>query len=470
MLLSSPPAAMCNPLRIAALPRLVMPYAIFLAKKLTTPGMVTNANQHNHRLEDTPNADPARTWLNQEYVNQEHRPYQQLANERLAELNLVPRRRDAVLLVELVLTASADGFARGANGLVPDMRDSLWVEDNLKFVRKQFGEENVVGFMLHQDEITPHLHVLVVPLTPDGRLSCRDVFSPARLHQLQTDYAQAMAPHGLERGIKYSTGNHEDVRRYHGAQLMSKEQLAELAKPLHPAPHQLRAMPSWGIPEQHVVKQQFGLNAYLFKLFDQFNGKIKELATVATANAHERERARVLEKRLASSQNLVVETRAELTTTTSTLTAQVQQVQQELATRTAELAEQKERADKYSAQSVRLIMKHVQGQPLSEKTTAWAQDKCQTDHRNIERLLAKQLLLPLQQVTEMAPAFLKYSYVLEVTSPEKFTLTHEKYGRRYSSDDLQPNGRSFMEQFREGVGKRRDQQAQASKLDNGIEM
>lgn len=448
-----------------------MAYAIFLVKKLTTLGMVTNAYQHNHRLEGTPNADPARTGLNQEYVNQEHHLYQQLASERLAELNLVPRRRDAVLLVELVLTASAEGFARGADGLVPDMRDSPWVEDNLKFVRKQFGEENMVGVMLHQDEITPHLHVLVVPLTPDGRLSCRDVFSPARLHQLQTDYAEAMAPHGLERGIKYSTGNHEDVRRYHGAQQMSKERLTELAQPV--------AIPLYKFPVAHErmttgqyrQECQSSFNFYFALLLNKANEKIEQLATVATANAHERERARVLEKRLASSQDLVVTTRAELGATTSTLTAQVQQLQQELSTRTVEVAEQKERADKYSVQSVRLIMKHVQGQPLSEKTTAWAQDKCQTDHRNIERLLAKQLLLPLQQVTDMAPAFLKYSYVLEVTSPDKFTLTHEKYGRRYSSNDLQPNGRDFMEQFRESAEKRRGRdQAGPALPDGGIEM
>ncbi len=449
-----------------------MPYAICLISKLTTPGMFTNATQHNFRLEDTPNADPARTWLNQEYVNQEHRPYQQLANERLAELNLVPRRRDAVRLVELVLTASADGFARGADGLVPDMRNSAWVKDNLKFVREQFGEKNVVGVMLHQDEITPHLHVLVVPLTPDGRLSCRDVFSPARLHQLQTDYAEAMAPHGLKRGIKYSTANHEDVRRYHGAQLMSKEQLAELAKPLHPAPHRLRTMPSWGIPEQHVVKEQFGLNAYLFKLFDQFNDKIKQLATMATANAHERERARVFEKRLASSQNLVVATRAELTTTTGSLTTQVQQTQQELATRTAEVAEQQDRAEKKHLQCIRLVMKHVQGEPLSEKTTTWAQDWRQKDQRSIEGLLAKQLLLPLHQVPDIAPAFLKHSYVLEVISPEKFTLTHEKYGMRFSSDELRPNGRDCMAQFREAVGKTkgREQSGLALSGGGGIEM
>jgi hypothetical protein len=352
---------MCNPLRIAASTRFIMPYAILLVSKLTTPGMATSATQHNYRLEETPNADPAQTWRNMDYVNFERRPYLELANERLAELNIVPRRRDAVRLVELVLTASADGFPRGADGRTADLMDSPWVKDNFKFVEKQFGAKNVVGFMLHQDEITPHLHVLVVPITPDGRLSCRDVFSPARLHQLQTDYAEAMAPHGLTRGIKYSTAKHEDVRRYHGAQQMSKEQLADLAQPLATAPYKLPVPHERMTTGQYREDAQSRVNFILSVLLDKANKKIEQLATVATANAHERERARVLEKRLASSQNLVVETRAELTATTGTLTTQVQHTQQELATRTAELAEQKDRADKKNLQCIRLVMKHLQG-------------------------------------------------------------------------------------------------------------
>jgi hypothetical protein len=52
-----------------------------------------------------------------------------------------------------------------------------------------------------------------------------------------------MKPHGLERGIKYSTAIHEDVRRHYGAQQMSKETLAELAKPLTAELHKLRPVP-----------------------------------------------------------------------------------------------------------------------------------------------------------------------------------------------------------------------------------
>ena len=331
---------------------------------------------------------------------------------------------------------------------------------------KQPVQHYVISINERESQTVSDEHV-----TADGRLSCRDVFSPARLHQLQTDYAEAMAPYGLARGIKYSTAKHEDVRRYHGAQQMSKEQLAELAQPLVITPYRLPAKHEKMTDEQYRWDAQSRVTITLTVLLDKANKKIEQLATVATANAHERERARVLEKRLTSSQDLVVKTRAELTTTTGTLTGQVQQTQQELATRTTELAEQKDRADKKNLQSIRLVMKHVQGELLSEKTTTWAQDWRQKDQRAIEGLLAKQLLLPMQQVTDIAPAFLKHSYVLEVISLEKFTLTHEKYGMRYSSDELRPNGRDCMEQFREAVGKTKGWDQDGPALpDNGIEI
>ena len=81
------------------------------------------------------------------------------------------------------------------------------------------------------------------------------------------------------------------------------------------------------------------------------------------------------------------------------------------------------------------------------------------------------LLLPIEQVTDIAPMFLRGHYVLEVVSPEKFTLTHEKNGMCFSSAELRPNGRDFLEQFREAVGKKRGRdQAGPSLPDGGIEM
>jgi hypothetical protein len=180
--------------------------------------MATSATQHNYRLQDTPNADPGLASLNEELLNHDQRNYWHLANERIAELHLTRLRNDAVRAVELVLTASPEAFPREPHRHAKDVRGKDWVLDNFNLVRQHFDEKNVVSFTLHQDEVTPHIHCVVVPVTTDGRLSSRDVFSPKSLRQLQTDYAKAMEPHGLERGIKYSTAIHEDVRRHYGAQ------------------------------------------------------------------------------------------------------------------------------------------------------------------------------------------------------------------------------------------------------------
>lgn len=449
-----------------------MSYAILRLSKLKNLGMATSATQHNYRLQDTPNANPDWAPLNQELLNHEQRNYWHLASERVKELHLPRLRSDAVQAVELVLTASPDAFPRDADGRAKDVRGSDWVLDNYNFVRQRFGEKNVISFMLHQDEITPHIHCVVVPVTDDGRLSSRDVFSPVSLRQLQTDYAKAMEPHGLERGIKYSTAIHEDVRRHYGAQQTSKEQLTEVAKPLPTTPYQLSPVASWDAPANHQVREQLFLNTFIFKLTSTANQQIAHLAAVASANALEHERARVLEKQLVRSQEQLASAREGLTPQIIRLTEQLRQTQQELATKTTELVDQKARTSKQSQLLFRAVMRHLQGEPFSEKLAAWGQEQRQTHHRGIERLLAKQLLQPLQQITDIAPAFLEKSYTLKIISPEKFTLTHEKNGMRFSSDELRPNGQGCLEQFRELIRRTRAQEppAQFQQKDNGIEM
>ncbi|MDO7854434.1 MobV family relaxase [Hymenobacter convexus] len=444
-----------------------MPYAILRINKLKNLGTATSATQHNYRQQDTPNADPAWADSNQEYLNLERRNYWTLANERIAELHLPRLRSDAVRAVEVLLTASPEGFRRDADGRALDVRGTPWVQDNLDFLHQRFGKNNVVSFTLHQDEVTPHVHAVVVPVTADGRLSSRDVFSPSSLRQLQTDYGKVMEPHGLERGIRYSTALHEDVRRHYGAQQMCKEALADLAKPLSTVPHQLRPMASWENPQKHQALQQLELNTYIFNLTSTGNQKISQLAAVASANALERERAQVLEKQLGRSQEQLASAREGITPQVTRLKEQLRQAQEELATRTTELAEQKTRTAKGNLNHFRAVMKHLQGEPLSENLTAWGQSQRQTHQTGIERMLAKQLLKPIQQVADIAPAFLEKSYVVEITSPTSFTLTHEKNGMRFSSAELRPNGRDFLEQLREVVDKRQGRDQTGPNLSTG---
>lgn len=90
-----------------------------------------------------------------------------------------------------------------------------WVKANLAFLSAEYGEKNIVRFSLHMDETTPHLHAIVVPLTPDGRLSAKEVIGNRKdLQDKQTRYSEYMKPFGLERGILGSKATHENIQDY----------------------------------------------------------------------------------------------------------------------------------------------------------------------------------------------------------------------------------------------------------------
>ena len=62
-----------------------------------------------------------------------------------------------------------------------------------------------------------HLTGFIVPLDEAGHLNARKwIGGAARCRQQQTDYAAAVAPLGLSRGIEGSTAQHERVRRHYG--------------------------------------------------------------------------------------------------------------------------------------------------------------------------------------------------------------------------------------------------------------
>ena len=71
-----------------------------------------------------------------------------------------------------------------------------------QFHQRKFG--HVVSAVIHYDETTPHLHILSVPLTQDGRLSAREIIgNRANLSRMQTEFFEQVGKeHGLERGIQ----------------------------------------------------------------------------------------------------------------------------------------------------------------------------------------------------------------------------------------------------------------------------
>lgn len=115
-------------------------------------------------------------------------------------------RKDGVRFLSLVLTGTHEDMVQ----LAADAEKfKKWQQANYDFVKKEFGEANIIRFTLHMDEKTPHIHAIVVPLTIDGRLSAKELMGNKKNLSLRQDrYAEAMETFGLIRGVRESKANH----------------------------------------------------------------------------------------------------------------------------------------------------------------------------------------------------------------------------------------------------------------------
>ena len=100
-----------------------------------------------------------------------------------------------------------------------------WARDMYKYIADKYGEDNIVGFYVHLDEVNPHVHCSVVPIDERGRLSYRKVFKGETLTSyrentllIHSEIATVNEKYGLDRGtnIKETGAKHvsnEDYRR-----------------------------------------------------------------------------------------------------------------------------------------------------------------------------------------------------------------------------------------------------------------
>lgn len=177
-----------------------MQYAILRHAKIKAP-LMGAAVAHNHRTSklEKCNIDATRTPLNQ-VLKMEGTVAERLANKLKALTTKV--RKDAVVAVELVLSASPewfDGLTKDRAALHRHPKFRLWANNAMQWARQEFGQ-NIIDVALHMDESSPHMHVLAVPLTKDGRLCAKEVTSRAEMTRRQDSYAKAMEELGLSRG------------------------------------------------------------------------------------------------------------------------------------------------------------------------------------------------------------------------------------------------------------------------------
>ncbi|EJB5809724.1 plasmid recombination protein [Campylobacter coli] len=186
-----------------------MAFAIMRAKKLNSMGTVEAALQHCYRDRETPNADQERTPDNEHMAATST----DQAMGRLRELLPEKRRKDAVLAVEYVMTASPEWWTKADQEQQADFFDQAH-----KWLADKYGADRIITATIHRDETSPHLSAFVVPLTQDGRLSAKEfIGNRSKMTADQTSFAKAVEHLGLERGIERSRATHTSIKQHYAA-------------------------------------------------------------------------------------------------------------------------------------------------------------------------------------------------------------------------------------------------------------
>ena len=188
-------------------------------KKLKRPS-VGNVERENERDETyeakNPKIDLSRAHDNY-HIIAPLQSYMEFINKRIASLTLKRKvRSDAIYMNTFVLSSGHEFFEN-----MPLDRQEEFFEDCVKFFADKYGAENIISAVVHMDETTPHLHLNLVPIT-DGKLCSKDLFSPKKLSQLQTELAEVVGKKwGLKRGKIGSTARHVEAAEYTANEIMT---------------------------------------------------------------------------------------------------------------------------------------------------------------------------------------------------------------------------------------------------------
>ena len=258
---------------------------------------------HIARTKMPPNAIPELTYLNEELVEYPEGVVDrtEAINHRLEHAGLTRKiGTNQVRVIRVMLTGTQEDMKR----IAQEGRLKAWCADNLEWLRRTFGAENVVSAVLHMDEATPHIHAAVVPIVTGERRKIRkkktdepnkrryrtksaarprlcadDVMSRVKLKEYQDTYAAAMAKYGLQRGIDGSKARHVTTQEFYRNAIARQQNLQDNIGEL------LRIEEEKRKAVEHATKQEQTARAELHRTAAELNTVKGELKTERLKNS-----------------------------------------------------------------------------------------------------------------------------------------------------------------------------------------
>ena len=217
-------------------------YQVFHVDKSNTLLSAAEANENERRWNDCKidekNLDPVNNYDKTRMHNNfeigpdgkihdlgyQNRTLDKRLKDRLAELNWKPFKEGSKnapnIFVKMLFSGSPErmnemaygaqeiNYEKGAdNSHIQRMQEiEKWAKDIYRWLCKKYGKENVIGFQVHMDEKTPHIHALIIPVGKRGKSHTDHVMYSAHFGKHRSDYPKIIE--------QLHTELHEEVNRH----------------------------------------------------------------------------------------------------------------------------------------------------------------------------------------------------------------------------------------------------------------
>ena len=222
-----------------------MSCAIFRCKGINTLSDLSQIGSHNQRAKESYKSNPdirkEETINNielvkcdkkyiqkfyditKDYREEYNKKQKNMRTDRKKSFYQMVNDSKSVVADEMLFTSDTDFFDKLSKEEI-----MIWVEETLKFVYEDLGykKEQILHATIHMDELTPHIHCVVIPLVKklDKRTNTERytiskkqyIRDNIHLSELQDVYNIRLREAGfeLERGIKGSDRKHQKVKEF----------------------------------------------------------------------------------------------------------------------------------------------------------------------------------------------------------------------------------------------------------------
>lgn len=209
-----------------------MSFAVVHMQKFKTNGVkgIQFHNQRERESKTNPDINKDLSHLNYDLHNHDPIDYNKTVKGIIDNNVITTRaiRKDAIVMCNFIVTSDKKFF----DGL-SDQEQKKFFEKSYEFFKERYGEEKIIAAPVHLDETTPHMHLSLVPVTDDNKLSAKRLFDRKELRSIQDDFPKFIQDQGfdLKRGIDAQGKNkHIEIQKLKAMEFENKVKVLQNKK------------------------------------------------------------------------------------------------------------------------------------------------------------------------------------------------------------------------------------------------